>query len=59
MSYYYRVTLILKSREEANPDDLFDDLYGKRIGKNKVVEVETSQVADDFEETSADDDEGS
>jgi hypothetical protein len=53
--YFYRVTVILKSKEETNPDDFFDDLYEKRIGKNKIVEVETSQVADDFEETSADD----
>lgn len=49
---FFRATIILESSLEQE-DDILDELAGRRFGKNKVVEVEEVELADDFE---ADDD---
>ena len=48
---YYRVTLIVRNKQEIDPETLYDDFYDKNVGKNKVVLVESSEIADDFDES--------
>jgi len=51
---YYRVILILKDNATNDPEDLFDDLYGKSLGKGKIVELESIEPADDFDDSEMD-----
>ena len=48
---YYRVTLIVRNKQEIDPETLYDDFYDKNVGKNKVVLVESSEIADDLDES--------
>jgi hypothetical protein len=52
---YYRVTVILENKSIDDPDDLYDEFYGQHIGKGKIVEVESAEEADDFDDENLED----
>ncbi len=51
---FYRVTLIMESKIKIE-DEIYDDVMDKGVGKNKVMEVENVEVADDFDEDEIED----
>jgi hypothetical protein len=54
LSIYYRVTVIVKSKEEDEIEDIAADFEDKKIGGNKVVEVESIEETTDFEDDEED-----
>jgi hypothetical protein len=48
---YYRATVIIENKSNVDPDDLFDELYGLSVGKGKIIETESVEEADDFDDS--------
>lgn len=48
---YYRATVIIENKTDVDEDALYEDLYGKIVGKGKIVEIEGVEVADDFDDS--------
>ena len=53
---YYRVTMIVKARPDLDEESLMDALVDKVVNKNVIVEVESSELADDFDLDDLDED---
>lgn len=46
---YYRVSLIVKDKSVGDIEDLYEELYGKSLGKGRIAEVESVEEAEDYD----------
>lgn len=45
----YRITLIIDSKLE-DEDEIYEDIFNKKVGRNSVLEVENVEICEDYEE---------
>lgn len=45
----YRITLIIDSKLEGE-DEIYEDIFNKKVGRNSVLEVENVEICEDYEE---------